>query len=251
MPHACCLLADLDAGDIIKIVVFLVVFGIGFLNWLAGKVKKMAQPPAGPVARPPMAPRAPQGQAVDAEIEEFLRRAAQARGQAPPQPARPPQPAAGQPPRMPQPGRAAPPPPARGPQPGTPFGPRSQPARRKEAQRPPAREPVIEAQVVEPRRPLGTGVEQHVRQHLDTREFEERGARLSDVDQADEAMEARIHQSLDHQVGSMVLPTDGTAAAPLPAEAPSVAGAIRAMFADPASIRRAFIVQEILRRPTF
>jgi hypothetical protein len=239
------LLADIDVGDLVQIAVFVVVVAVGFFNWLAARLRQAGQQPPG---NPPPAARRPPPAAQQAEIEEFLRRAAQGRGgppAQPPQPARPqaapprPQPPAQRPPLV-----QRPQPPAARPQ-GSPFAaPRPAPSPRTPS-------PPIEAVEVPPaeRRPLGSGVAQHVRQHLDAGEFEARAAQLTSVDQADEQMDEHIHQALDRQVGSLgEASADMAGAGVATSAAPSAAAAIRRMLSQPEGMRQAVILAEILGR---
>ncbi len=109
--------------------------------------------------------------------------------------------------------------------------------------------------------PTGRGVAQHVQQAINTRGMQERTSHLADgVRNADEAMEARLHQKFDHKVGHLrggaedyqvatsgmdTGPTGSTAALPA-----ASADEVAAMLRDPASIRKAIILNEIMK-PAF
>jgi hypothetical protein len=262
LPQPPCLLADV--GDLIGLAVFIVMGILWALGQILGKVAKGGQPPVpranlpppGPAARPP----APRPQQVDDEIEAFLRRAAQARAGQPPAPPHPQQPPAGQPFRPPA--QQVPPrpqqPPVRPPQPrqqpsriGPPSPPRPAP--------PPQRGAVVPVQLVEEDSPaLRTSVEQHVAQHFDTRQFEERASHLGEgVDQADERMEARIHQSLDHSLGQLGAQAPAAVSAAQQAQRTQLssyaaaAAGLAHLLVDPQNLRQAIILNEVLRRPDF
>lgn len=179
-----------------------------------------------------------------AELEAFLRRAAevaQGRREPPPQ-APPPEPQRPRPqqlrPQQPGPGR-----------------------KRKERRQRPA-EPVVEAveasEGPRPRRKrLGAEVGEHVREHLGSKPFSERAAHLTKLDQADEQMAARVHQAFDHQVGR--LSSDAPPAETAAGSGPSVAAGpratpaaaqIAALLRDPNQVRTAIVLETILRRPT-
>lgn len=160
------------------------------------------------------------------EIDEFIRRAAERRkqGQGQKKPARAVQQA-----------------------PATP------PAR--ERLRPALAPEIVDAEVVE-------DVSAHVSRHLNTREFEQRASHMTDqVDQADDRVEARLHQTFDHQLGR--LKTSGTAAgaAPTVRSATDVAAIVTTADSNqmltflinglrtPQNVRQAIIFSEILARP--
>lgn len=101
-------------------------------------------------------------------------------------------------------------------------------------------------------------VSRHVAQHLDTADYAERASHMVTVDNADEQMEAHLSAVFDHQVGHLgqpsVIPSTGDPSgqpnraasdAPLPPAAASIAD----LLVSPTSIRNAFVLQEILRRP--
>jgi hypothetical protein len=114
---------------------------------------------------------------------------------------------------------------------------------------------VVEAQVIPDEPPTGAGVAQHVRQHLDTREFSSRASHLSTVEAADEAIESHLHQVFAHQLGSLSSRTAGSStAADSPAAAnttpaTSAAESLLAMLSNPQNVRSAVVLSEILERP--
>jgi hypothetical protein len=172
------------------------------------------------------------------DIEEFLRRAAQRRAQqqqqGPQKPqARTPQPQA----RPPQPQRPKPAPP--------------RPVQVLDAQI------IDEVEVVEPHVLQGGSVEAHVKQHMREGVFDERLSRLGEeVDQSDDRMEAHLHEVFEHQLGTLGARTARAADSTLDDDSP---GQKRkpvppknylALLQNPASIRDAIILSEILARPT-
>jgi hypothetical protein len=172
------------------------------------------------------------------EVEEFLRRVAQLRAQAEAQ-ARAQQPRPGfQPPQsQPPPQRLVPPPPAR-----------LVPAQEEVVYLEPAEAEVVDAELAE----LGDDVGRHVALHLrGDREIAEHTRQLgAEVDQADDKLETRLHQTFDHQLGRLRKTASDTAAIEHAKPAADVTlGEIRAMLATPASIRDAVVMAEILRRP--
>ena len=161
------------------------------------------------------------------EIAEFLRRAAQRRAEQMQQQQ-----------RAAQPQYAPPPPPPR-----------------------PLAPVVVEAEIVDDadltpvRSPLSS-VARHVAQHLDTRDFAERADRLGDAtEQADERMEAHLHQAFDHRLGNISAGTQSITAAITPEADDEVRARVAAnhpllsMLRQPQSVRNAIIVSELLQRP--
>jgi hypothetical protein len=95
---------------------------------------------------------------------------------------------------------------------------------------------------------LGGSVARHVEQHLDTSRFAERAGRLSHLQQTvEQDIGAHVRSKFDHQVGTLA--KQGAAAGDA-AAGPNVAAEIAAMLSDPASIRNAIVLQEILSPPT-
>ena len=104
-------------------------------------------------------------------------------------------------------------------------------------------------------------VSAHVEEHIGTSSFAERTSQLGEeVDQIDDDVDERIQKEFDHQVGRLAhlesTPADAAfdrRDAGVWGEAKSdtlVADSLAAVFRDPASIRQAIILNEILRPPT-
>jgi hypothetical protein len=115
---------------------------------------------------------------------------------------------------------------------------------------------LVEVQAIE-EPPTGAAVAQHVRQHLDTREFTARASHLTTVDRADEAIESHLHQFFEHQVGHLasqrpVEPAlegqSGTA--PTTPDVTAPAEYLVSLLGNPQSLRSAVILSEVLQRPT-
>jgi hypothetical protein len=96
-------------------------------------------------------------------------------------------------------------------------------------------------------------VVEHVRKHLDTSDFQRRTQQLGDeVAQADDKIDARVHEVFEHQLSQFDWRTPqelaAAGAAPTPAVATSAAGLLP-LLADPQSLRQAILLAEILERP--
>jgi hypothetical protein len=181
------------------------------------------------------------------EVEEFLKRVAQMRAQAEAQ-ARAQQqrlaPAAQQPSQQPPQRRQQLP------------RERPQPARAQQSS-PPRLVPetvryapaeVVDAELAE----VGDNVARHVAEHLrGPQEIAEHTRHLGEeVDAADEKLEAHLHQVFDHELGRLKKSASVTAATPHAAPAPDTTiSEMLQMLSSPASIRDAFVMSEILRRP--
>ena len=173
------------------------------------------------------------------EVEEFLRRVAQMRAQAEAQ-AKAEQQKPGQPPR-PQPQRPGQQPPQRMPSPPQ----RLVPAREEVIYLEPADVEVIDAELAENAgRPLGTPFQ-------GPRQIAEHARHLGEqVDLADDKLEARLHQTFDHQLGRFRNVASETAGAPRVRPMTDVTPTeILGMLTNPESIRDAIVMSEILRRP--
>ncbi len=182
-------------------------------------------------------------EAVEDEIGEFLRRAAERRGgQArPAEPPRPPQ-------RPARPPRPAPPAPAR-----RPIGP------------PPAPEVApVEVEVVAEPAGFPDRVSEHVKKYMEADRLSEHASQLGyDLSQTDERLEARLHTRFDHQLGGLShqaedlfpdsepfpVPVDMSGAEPEPLPETAAAG-FAALLSDAQSLRNAVVLNEILHRPT-
>lgn len=132
-----------------------------------------------------------------------------------------------------------------------PQGERPQPQRQQPQRRQPQRpaEPeieevieIVDAQVVpEPKSRLES--------HVDTSSFEQRAEHLGeDVGLADEQLVARLHRTFDHRVGSL---DDGPGMPVLDKQEPAsaMAGDLAHLLADPASLRNAIVLSEIITPP--
>lgn len=136
----------------------------------------------------------------------------------------------------------------------------AQPARPpRPAERPVMAQPV-EVEVVR-EAPLGDQMKRHVREYLNTGDFERRTSELGDeVAQADDQMEQRLHEKFDHELGRLAATPGQSAGQPQVEEAaepegrvaelPSTAAAgLAVMLSQPIGIRQAIIINEILARP--
>lgn len=95
-----------------------------------------------------------------------------------------------------------------------------------------------------------------VERHLGTRSFNERTEHLADdITRADQQMEEHMQKAFNRRVGTL---DEATPKASAPAtdtrplatiEQPSAATAIAAMLANPAEIKQAIVLSEILARP--
>ena len=119
------------------------------------------------------------------------------------------------------------------------------------SRRPVQQQPIeyLDAEVVEAE-PVHEGIAEHVSHHLDTKDVTSRASQLgAAVGQADDKLEARIHDKFDHDLSKIDdLPTDAEEAGKPPGGKP-VASEIAEMLRDPKSIRQAVILSEILNRP--
>jgi len=161
------------------------------------------------------------------EVEEFLRRAAQRRAQAESkrrgelqQAAQPPEP-------RPAPINRAP---LRSPKPVPHLEPLVE---------------IIEAEEANTSDRFSSSVQQHM---LGSAEISRHASNLgAEVDLADDKLEARLHQTFDHQIGALKDTT--TAAKVIVAGGTAGAFSVTAMLASPQNIRNAIILNEIFARP--
>jgi len=209
---------DPDLFKVIAVIVFMSIAAIRHLGKAANtQQRKLARPIAPPRPRPQ-----PDRREVEDEVSDFLRRAAEKRSGRPPAVSPAAAPAAEAPRRLIEIGASD----------------------------------VVHAQAIE-EPPTGAAVAQHVRQHLDTREFDARASHLTSVDQADEAIESHLHQVFAHQVGhlSSSRPADPvlegqSGAAPTTPETTAPAEYLVSLLGNPQSLRSAVILKEVLERPT-
>ena len=214
-----------DIQEWLPVVIFIIIAIISVLGNILNKGGKKQQP--GGRGPRPVRP-APQGQKPAAEqlvdeIGDFLRKAAnQGRGQQ---------------------GRGQQ---ARGQlgQPRPVAGGRRKPARVEAARVEVARAAPVEVQAVS-EVPTGSGVERHVREHLEEEKLTRLTSRLgSEVSQADEKADQRRHEVFDHDVSPLAKRSKKTT------ELPSTAAAgFAALFSNAENIRQAIIINEILTRP--
>lgn len=205
------------ADDWLKIIGFIIVALIWVFNHFVGAKGQQQRRPQRPEMRP-RPPGAPAGrQEVNDEVAEFLRRTAErtaAKKRPEPEPA--------------------------------------QPARRPLAERRlkpmPAGAEAIEAVAVE-EGPSDVSVSAHVQQ-FDAQVLGDRSGFATHADQEARLLQAHVEQTFDHQVGQLA---QKSSEAPAVTQAPSpapAAAAIAALLADPANVRSAVVLNEILRRPT-
>lgn len=172
------------------------------------------------------------------EVEEFLRRVAQLRAQAEAQARAQQQRPGFQPPQpqQPPPQRMAPP------------VARLVPAQEDVVYLEPAEAEVVDAELAE----LGDDVGRHAAQHLrGNQEIAAHAQQLgAEVDLADDKLENRLHQTFDHQLGSLRKTASDTAAVEHVKPAPDMTSSeIRNLLTSPAKIRDAIVLAEVLRRP--
>ncbi len=216
-------------GDVLTILVPFVFFVIYALNQLlaakgGAQQQRNAQRRAAERGergmRPPQQqakPPADPGSQLNAEIEQFLKRATQKRGERPMR-----ERAAGSQPKAPP--------------------------------RPPREEPV-DVEPIE-RRGFNS-VAASVEKHMANRGFSERAEHLTDdISRADEQMEEHLQKAFGHRVGTLPSDAASAAAAPVnDAETavtfqPSgVAASLAAALATPQGMRQAVVLSEILARP--
>jgi hypothetical protein len=124
-------------------------------------------------------------------------------------------------------------------------------------QSPPRRPPAapIQAEVVGDK-PARGRVGEHVKSYLDASEFQRRSANLAeDMAEAAEKRTEHRQEVFGHSIGRLgaeaapsVAPQD-LASAEAPTDVPPPAFDLSALFTQPADLRRAIVLQEILQRP--
>ncbi len=235
------LLADVGQWlGLLVVILFIVLPAIGNLIASAREKAAQAERARGPQPQEPGGAAGPRGQAVDDEIAEFLRRAAEARGEqeAPARPAalegRP-----GQRPPRPRPRSAAPRP------------------RRPESQPSPAADPaaaeVVRAEVA--REPLSS-----FSRRADLGEFDAITSAAGSSGWGGSQEASRLGKGLSgqQQLGSLsqqatlaaAAQKKATEAAAHAAGVSATAAGVLAMLSSPENIQQAIILQEILHRPT-
>jgi hypothetical protein len=217
------LLIAAGLGDL-EIIFLIVVAVVGGLIKLFSLANQQMQKPGG--NRPPAPPRPAPTDALNNEIDEFLRRAAQRRQQ--------------------QQSRRAE---------------AVRPRRESVIRQGGAVERPVEAEVISAR-PVGGEVEKHLQKFaVEKKEFEERAARLGgEVAQADDKVAAHLKEKFTHPLGKLERRLGETAAPPSPAPTgfaedqilPLPAGAaagFAAFLMNAPSLRQAIVLTEILQRP--
>lgn len=225
MSYCTPLLADAEMLKLIGLIIVGLIYLINHLVGAAGgkgaQQRRGLKPEPRPAARPrprAPAPRTPAAQStMSDEVNEFLRRAAEKRGQA---------------------ARPASPPPLE-------AEPRRLVASLDDTS-------FSGASPAESGPPTGSGVAEYVQQQLGNREFDE--SHLSQVGQVESQFAAHTQQVFQHSVGHLAAQSAAAAdadAAPSPTTPPAnpVAETVGALLADPRSIRQAVILNEILDRP--
>jgi hypothetical protein len=268
LPHL--LLADI--GQVIGAIVMVVTLVLWVVGQLMEGKKHLGQPPRGPAGgakAPPQragGPR-PAGQPAAAggglrgEMEEFLRRAAgqaqQAQAQqAQGQPAKP----AGAAARRAQ--------PAQGDRIEVLIDEPSAPAQRRRLVEPsqPLKERVSNSPQPRAAKPTGgpkktarakrESVAEHVTQHIAAKgqAIADQASRLGQrIVQEDAQFDVQLKAKFDHDVGSLAATTrvtDTPSYSPDSKDTTSTAGLLSAMLSTPEGLRQAFIVNEILQRPS-
>ena len=93
-----------------------------------------------------------------------------------------------------------------------------------------------------------TSVSEHVAQHMDTHEYQERASHLAEeVGHADERMEDRLHSVFDHEVGELDDSAGSSTEGKQPAK--SAAASLLDVFRSKSAVRNAVIIREIFDRP--
>ncbi|MEX2115165.1 MAG: hypothetical protein WD845_18370 [Pirellulales bacterium] len=238
-------------GDVLGVLVPIVFFVIYLLNQLlSGKGNPQQQQQRGPqrraapqrpqaerAMRPPQAPGhapaapEPRGQAaqLNQEIEQFLKRAGQRRGESP------------------QRERAATASESR------PRAPRKPPAPQ---QRPSLRDEPIDVDVVPLDEPRRDSVAASVERHMQSGSFAQRAEHLADdIVRADQEMEDHMQAAFGRRVGTLAGETPA-ASGPVTdvqtsvvTDAPSPAAAFAQILRTPQGMREAVVLSEILARP--
>jgi hypothetical protein len=244
----------LGLNELVTALVLFASLAIWVLSQIADAKKKQAAPPPravvpppGPGDRPAMAQAQPAADALRAQVDDFLRRAA---GQGPPQGVQPaPRPAirrdeievlvAAEPAEAARPQLA---------KPLRPIGGAAAAAPRQVPKEPPRMRPPRRAAAGRPQ-----SVAEHVAAHVGAA-VEQIRQEVSDLGEAvitaDREFDVQLQQKFDHQLGSLRSHSLAPAA-DQPAKQPATtpASEIAAMLASPAGVRQAIIVNEILRRP--
>ncbi len=94
-------------------------------------------------------------------------------------------------------------------------------------------------------------VAKHVESHIDTSRLKKHAEKLGEkVGRADDVLEARLHQTFDHQIGRLVRPESATGdPAGKPKPPTRTASSLLAMMASQHNVQQAIVMSEILKRP--
>ncbi len=205
-------------ATMIKLLILLAILILPYLNRIIMQLREQRNAMQGPL-RPKPGPDQP----VRSQIEEFLRRAN--RGTAGPGDV-----AAKQSPSR-----------------RSPAGPPALPGR--------ATPSPIQAEVVDDK-PARSRVGEHVKSYLDSSEFKRRTASLADdMAEAAEKRTERRQEVFGHSIGQLgaeaapAIASRDLVSAEAPADVPPPAFDLGALFAQPANLRQAILMQEILQRP--
>lgn len=120
-------------------------------------------------------------------------------------------------------------------------------------------EPVMDAEVVEVEEVTGDDVARDVARNLDTRAFTARASSLAErIRNADDVMEAHMHQVFEHKLGQLGSVTSAVADSTLDDEELAAKAAARealtpldihTLFSSPQHIRQAILLSEVLNPP--
>lgn len=119
---------------------------------------------------------------------------------------------------------------------------------------------IEDAEIISDDEVSGDDVARHVQQHIGSASFEDEVSRLgAGIEQSDEAMESRLQQTFEHRLGDLggrtPSPSESTLDDDRPehARAASVTGeaehGLRTWLRDPDQLRKAIVLNELLRRP--
>lgn len=137
-------------------------------------------------------------------------------------------------------------------EPRRPIDPFEEPVRRRPPlrQREPKIEMILEAEEPRPATEEPAPARQRVElRHLPESQLAEQAAQLGgQVAQADDRLEARLHEKFDHRLGKLSQRSEAEQEVP-PADHETGAARIKALLARPGGVREAVVLSEILRRP--
>ncbi|MBI2478304.1 MAG: hypothetical protein HYV60_06575, partial [Planctomycetia bacterium] len=109
----------------------------------------------------------------------------------------------------------------------------------------------------EPHVSRGSSVEEHVKEHIRAGVFDEHISHLGeDVDKSDDRMEAHLHEYFEHDLGALGARTAAAADSTLDDDSPATKRKpekppnFLELLQNPASVRQAIILSEILTRPS-